>query len=336
MTDTYSLDTLLRLVVDASKELVKVKKSAGIVAYLRGLWRARVKQQEALDLLPTAEGLAERLNLDATAVDSLLEDLEKLGLICKVDLSPDEGPFFLATFEGIACAELPTGSLSEGADDTLQMIQARVNSSLRSESYSQFLESLTGETRLNGKMVVFGLFLILTGAVTRSSALRIEFNESSKELEYLEALTKYLDDVSRSIFPQSADVAKGRKSGKTFRLGDLDNFFRRRKQMEQAVGPEVFVFDPPLYYFELYGDGREPQDETVIALLRVLLSRAQELSIEGEWIPENIKALVRRYQYDNPIKVSHRQAMFLGSPPGDWYFSLEYYLDSLLGELASS
>ncbi|HYF79327.1 MAG TPA: hypothetical protein VD973_19545 [Symbiobacteriaceae bacterium] len=326
-------ESILRTVVDLSKQLINVKKSGGVEAYLRQLWKAKAKQQEAIALLPTSRSLSKVLGHAIGEIETHLDELEGSDLILRCDLGSEDEPHFLASLEAVALTGGPLGSADEVGYRLSAGAQEAISSTLRYETYGHFLDSLTGEERLNAKMTVFGVFLLLSGAVTRSSALRIEFNEASNELEYLDALTQHLDEVSKALFPKSYESSRGRKSGKAFRAGDLDKFFRRRKQLEQAVGADVFVFDPPRYFFELYRGESDPHDGTTRTLLHTLATRIRELCVDDEWAPANFRELVRKYAYDNPVKVAHRQALFSAPPPMNWLFSFEYYLEEVLKDL---
>lgn len=334
MTHGDRYGTVLRLIVEASKRFVDAPNNSSASTYFTRLWKARVKMKDAVVTLPTVTSLSGNLSWDVADLNGVINELLELGLVFSVESSEGSDPLLVATIDAVELLALGRASIERLDNETLSSIREQVGETMRFDTYKQLGESIApGKVTFSAKMAVFGVFLLLVGAVRSDSALIVETNESSQELEYLSALANHMDDVSRVIFPRSHTM-KGAKGGKSFRIGQLDDTLRRRKELELAVGHQVFIYDDKAstYYLNVY-EGDSLRADTLTTLLKILVGRICHYSVGTEWDPSNLLRAVDEYQFKNPIPVAYRRFLFKGSPPNDWYFVFRYYLEEALGGL---
>lgn len=321
----------LKHIAEASRKFVDTPSSGGASSYFMRLWAARVKMKDAVDTLPTAKSLAQNLDWTLDDVHGVIDQLQEDGFVVPLEVREGREPVLLATIDAIELLRVAHSPVGQLPPELLADVRERVSDVLRAETYRRLLESMTpGKVSFSAKMAVFGFFLLLTGAVSQSSALIVETNENNQQLEYLDALADHMDSVSKQIFPRS-HALKGAKGGKSFKAGQLDDTLRRRKELETAVGHQVFVYDEKssTYHFDLY-DGDSVRGDRLTALLKVLVERLRHYAGGNEWDASNLKRLTEEFQFKNPVPVAYRRFLFQGPPPGDWFFVFSYYLDEVL------
>jgi hypothetical protein len=196
------------------------------------------------------------------------------------------------------------------------------------ETINRLQEPLLEMEAMSAKSTVFCWFLLLTGATCKDRAFIIQKQDKDGEIEYQAEIVKYLNEVSKFIFPSSHK----NKSGKIFKEGDLSNFIRRNKEIKTSYG-EYFKIENDLYYFDIHS----PEvDNHIAALSRVVsttVKRINHFSVQEDEIIQTVAKSIDEYFINNPIKQAHLKSLFAGRPDYEYFQELQFVVKEELDNI---
>lgn len=307
-------------IASGSKSFINSRKNSDSGEYFKQLWTARsVSKSKA------KEELINRNNDLMSDNHGLLQYLLDNKIIVNLELDENnskESFLFL----------LPTGLelinlLSEVAEDSIEYNQLNVMvqkandnfyANCINETINRIQEPLLETESMSAKSTIFCWFLLLTGATCKNRAFIIQKQDKDGEIEYQEEIVKYLNDVSRFIFPSSYR----NKTGKIFKEGDLSNFIRRNKEIKTSYG-DFFKIEDDLFYFDIHSS----EENYLTALNKVVsitLKRIYHFSVPEDEVSETITRSIDEYFINNPIKQAHLKSLFAGRPDYSYFQELQF------------
>lgn len=304
-----------------SRSFINSRKNSDSGEYFKQLWTAR-----SISKIRAKEELINKNKDFISFNQELLHYLLDKKIIVSLDVDENdvkEAFLFL----------LPTGLeliniLKEVVEETIEfnqldaMIQ-QANETFYSncinETINRIQEPLLETESMSAKSAVFCWFLLLTGATCKNRAFIIQKQDKDGEFEYQEEIVKYLNDVSKFIFPSSYR----NKTGKIFKEGDLSNFIRRNKEIKTAFG-ECFKIEDDLFYFDVHS----PQNENYLPILSkvasITLKRIIHFSMPDDELMETIFKSIDEYYLNIPIKQAHLKSLFAGRPEYSYFQELQF------------
>ena len=211
-------------------------------------------------------------------------------------------------------------------DEELENLVAEVRqqcyASMREAIVRKRLAPYLAGSKLDSKTRAIGLFLLLMGAASRPTALRI-IQTGTKEFRCQSVLVRCLNLILGKVFPR-----RRRKS--RFQPGSIDDDLRRRQPLEDASAKrfrwEKNSDGSEAYYFEL-ADGSQAVPE-IVGILEGLLDVPEGDMQEA---CAHFGELVDDFAYDSPINETDRVQLFGERPAPEYYSLLRQAIRSLSG-----
>jgi hypothetical protein len=304
----------------SSKSYINInKRGFDTNDYIKQIWTARYNKSKA------REELIKYSDIFNDSGD-VLNLLEEKNVIIRLEL--EEGDYkdfhcFLLPL-GIELLEILDGfDLEDINHDQLDNLIAKATEqtyeALITETINRIQLPLLGNNGMSAKSSVFCWFLLLNGCISVDKAFIVQKKEKGGEIEFQDSIVQYLDQLSNRLFPSSYSKTR---SGKNFPIGDLDNFFRRSKDIKTTFG-DNFKSDNEYYLNVINNDG-EINLSNLRRIISTVLRSLNHHSAEEDNTFEAVIKTVNWYLIDCPIKQAHQSILFAGRPIFDYYSTLEY------------
>jgi hypothetical protein len=325
------LINILNEISRGSKSYINSRKNLDSGEYFKQLWTAR-----SVSKAKAKEELTSESDELFTADQDLVQYLRDKKVIVNLELDENDS-------KEIYLFLLPTGLelinlLNESNQDEIGYEELESKIQLANDSFytncivetiNRLQEPLLETESMSAKSTVFCWFLLLTGATCKDRAFIIQKQDKDGEFEYQEEIVKYLNNVSKMIFPNSYK----NKSGKIFKEGDLSNFIRRNKEIKTSYG-EYFKIEDDAFFFDIHSNGDGNYLQALSKVVSVTLKRISHFSVPEDDILDTINKSIHEYYFNTPIKQAHLKALFAGRPDYSYFQELQYVtreeLDNIL------
>jgi len=319
------IETLEKL-YSKGTEYFKCNKS-GSGEYYTKMWTARSNKVKLRNLLP------ERVTLSQEIGEDLLNVLceENVIQIVLVEDGFERGEYCVLLPIGVEMLEIMKEDLEipdELGEDDIRSIVGMAKTRFLPKAQKALKERIQAPllvtNALGARDAVFALFLILCGAVSKHTALILKEDEN-REIEFQEDLVQYLNDLARTIYKDSY-----MNRGKHFSVGDLSDYIRRSKNLVVQFG-DVFKREEIFIYFDLLDDrGNLNTESMTVVMDKVISSLDNHSQGEDDDPADVIPELVQTYMIANPIKQTHRKALFVSNVEFEFYFKLQSVIQTLV------
>ncbi|MED4599665.1 hypothetical protein P9314_02965 [Paenibacillus validus] len=323
---------LLNEVSLSSKSYVNSRKNSDSGEYFKQLWTARsVSKSKAKEEL-----LNQNMDLfveNKELVQFLLENKVIVSLELDENDSKENLLFLLPT--GLELISLLTDYYEDyisytELEDKIQLANNNFYNNCILETVNRLQEPLLETEAMSAKSTVFCWFLLLTGATCKDRAFIIQKQDKDGEFEYQEEIVRYLNEVSKFIFPNSFK----NKTGKIFKEGDLSNFIRRNKEIKTSYG-EYFKIEDEAFYFDIHSPDNENYLAALSKVVSITLKRINHFSVPDDEMPTTIVKSIDEYYLNNPIKQAHLKSLFAGRPEYSYFQELQYVVKDELDNIFS-
>lgn len=332
-TDVENLITTLTEIALRSKSFINSRKNADSGDYFKQLWTAR-----SINKSRAKEELFNTNNEFMSGNQELLHYLLDKRIIVNLELDDNEikETFLFLLPIGLELITLlyQFGEEEIGytqLDNLIQKAHETFYSNCITETVNRIQEPLLETESMSAKSTIFCWFLLLTGATCKDRAFIIQKQDKDGEIEYQEEIVRYLNDVSKFIFPSSSR----NKAGKIFKEGDLSNFIRRNKEIKNAYG-DYFKIESDLFYFDIHSSDAENHLNVLSKVVSITLKRIYHFSQPDDEVLATITKSIDEYYLNNPIKQAHLKSLFAGRPDYSYFqelqFAVRQELDSLISE----
>lgn len=326
------LISTLNDIASGSKSYINSRKNADSGEYFKQLWTARsVNKSKAREELLNQTNDALVDNRDE--IQYLLDN--KIIVNLEIDENDSREGFLFLLPTGLELITLLAENNEEQIgyeelDGIIQLANSNFYTNCISETINRLQEPLLETEAMSAKSTVFCWFLLLTGATCKERAFIIQKQDKDGEFEYQEEIVKYLNEVSKFIFPNSYK----NKIGKIFKEGDLSNFIRRNKEIKTSYG-DYFKIEDESFYFNIHSQDDENYLVALSKVVSITLKRINHFSVPDDNMPETIIKSIDEYYLNTPIKQAHLKSLFAGRPDYSYFQELQYVakeeLDNIIG-----
>lgn len=296
-------DLLKKYIVDSKLYFNFNKKSSlNSGEYFSHMWTARSNKDKAKSLFPKKENCVDfpddllQVLCSQNAIKSL--KIEDGDYKCEHYLFTPIALELIRKLENSQDIELDPIILSDLIRDATAVFYQKV----MDETFCRIQKPLLESEELMEKSAIFALFLLLTGAVSKETALILQEDEN-KEILFQDALVDYLNNLYREIFTDFGVV-----KSKQFSVGDFSNFIRRNKDLRVAYG-ELFKKEDKIIYFNLY-DNQQLRIDHLNRVISITISRLAYFINDDELTESSIRKVLEDYRFNSPLKQSHKRALF--------------------------
>lgn len=179
------------------------------------------------------------------------------------------------------------------------------------------------------KMMVFAMFLVLSGATSRETAFVLR-QRDSKEYQYQGKIVEYLNLVGAQLY----GIGFLGNPRKEFKVGTLMDDLERRGQLERQYGA-LFKRERlndaegvELYYFDLANPLGE--EGSIRYVLHKLLRRIQTGTAATDF-RSTVLDLIKQFWFESPI--DYHRTLFKGEAPYSYYEALQRIAQGILDSL---